>query len=93
MKKLLLLSSLTILLFSCKGNYEEFEECYCGEIISDDAADYSIVATNECSGNDKKFIFEITFNSPDTILKNPILNNQNIYYNIDLELDTKIEIN
>ena len=43
--------------------------------------------------NDKKFIFEITFNSPDTILKNPILNNQNIYYNIDLELDTKIEIN
>ena len=56
MKKLLLLSSLTILLFSCKGNYEEFEECYCGEIISDDAADYSIVAMNECSGTDKKFI-------------------------------------
>jgi len=43
--------------------------------------------------NDKKFIFEITFNSPDTILKNPILNNQNIYYKIDLELDTQIEIN
>jgi len=56
MKKLLLLSSLTILLFSCKGNYEEPVECYCGEIISDDAADYSIVAMNECTGNERKFI-------------------------------------
>jgi len=52
----LLLSSLTILLFSCKGNYEEPVECYCGEIISDDAADYSIVAMNECTGNERKFI-------------------------------------
>jgi|TARA_B110000879_G_scaffold197480_1_gene268240 hypothetical protein len=56
MKKLLILSSLTILLFSCKGNYEDIEECYCGEIISDDAADYSIVAMNECTGNEQKFI-------------------------------------
>ena len=56
MKKLLLLSSLTILLFSCKGNYEEPVECYFGEIISDDAADYSIVAMNECTGNERKFI-------------------------------------
>ena len=56
MKKLLLLSSLTILLFSCKGNYEEPVECYCGEIISDDVADYSIVAMNECTGNERKFI-------------------------------------
>ena len=55
MKKLLLLLSLTILLFSCKGNYEDIEDCNCGRILSDNVDDYSIVIRSDCSGNEKRF--------------------------------------
>jgi hypothetical protein len=53
MKKLLLLLSLTILLFSCKG--DEDEDCNCGRILSDNVEDYSVVIRSDCSGNEKRF--------------------------------------
>ena len=57
MKKLLLLLSLTILLFSCTGNYEEpCETLNCGLIIDDDVSDYSVLIRNDCTGNEESFI-------------------------------------
>ena len=53
MKKLLLLSSLTILLFSCAGNDDE--DCNCGRVLSDNVEDYSVVIRSDCSGNEKRF--------------------------------------
>ena len=43
--------------------------------------------------DEKKLIFEMIFNSPDSSNKFPILDDQNLYYKIDLELNTEIEIN
>ena len=43
--------------------------------------------------NEKKFIFEIIFNSSDNSYNFPVLDFQNLYYKIDLELNTEIEIN
>ena len=43
--------------------------------------------------NEKKFIFEMIFNSSDNSYNFPVLDFQNLYYKIDLELNTEIEIN
>lgn len=43
-----------MILASCKK--EDTRPCNCGLIVSDNAADYSIVIRNECTGNEKKFI-------------------------------------
>ena len=42
---------------------------------------------------EKKFIFEMIFNSSDNSYNFPVLDFQNLYYKIDLELNTEIEIN
>jgi hypothetical protein len=55
MKKRIILS---VILFtavvSCKK--EETTPCNCGEIMSDNAADYSVDIKNDCSGNFKTWI-------------------------------------
>lgn len=52
MKKIILTLAVCSLLFlaSCKK-----EECNCGLILDDNAADYSILIRNECTGNERWF--------------------------------------
>jgi hypothetical protein len=52
MKKLTLIIGLTLVVMSCKKE----DYCNCGEIISDNAINYSITIKNDCSGNEKEFI-------------------------------------
>lgn len=49
MKKLIIIS---LLFVSCKKE----DPCNCGQIVSDNASDYSVTIQNECSGNLKTFI-------------------------------------
>ena len=51
------------------------------------------VHTDQYCGIEKKFIFEMIFNSADKSYNFPVLDFQNLYYKIDLELNTEIEIN
>jgi hypothetical protein len=51
MKKVMFAASI-IMLASCKKE----EICNCGLIKSDNAANYSVVIENDCSGNNKEFV-------------------------------------
>ena len=53
MKKTILAIAIVALISSCKK--EDTSPCNCGVIQSDNAADYSVVIKNECSGNNKTF--------------------------------------
>jgi hypothetical protein len=48
---------LVMTLASCKKEETPTpNKCNCGLVVSDDAADNSVVIRNSCSGNEKKFI-------------------------------------
>jgi hypothetical protein len=55
MKKILIgITALVIILTSC--NKENYMDCNCGLVISDNVQDYSVVIRNDCSDNEKTFI-------------------------------------
>ena len=56
MKKVIVLLASVILLAGC-GKDEEvvIKDCNCGEIVSDNVDDYSVVIKSDCSGNEKSF--------------------------------------
>ena len=54
MKKLTIILSIALLAMSCEK--KEVTPCNCGEIMSDNAADYSVDIKNDFSGNFKTFI-------------------------------------
>lgn len=56
MKKLIYLL-LTVLIISCSDD-DDSRDCNCGEIISDDASNYSVTIRSDCSGNEETFILE-----------------------------------
>jgi ABC-type transporter MlaC component len=53
MKKVIMIMAVALLAMSCE---KEVTPCNCGEIMSDNAADYSVDIKNDCSGNFKTFI-------------------------------------
>ena len=54
MKKIIMIiAALVVMLTSCKK--ETFMDCNCGLILSDNAANYSVVIRNDCSNNEKTF--------------------------------------
>jgi hypothetical protein len=55
MKKLIYLF-LTVLIVSCSS--DDSTDCNCGEIISDDASNYSVTIRSNCSGNEETFILD-----------------------------------
>ena len=54
MKKSIIIAIVALTLGSCKKTKSE-PPCNCGTILSDNAADYSVVIRNECTNNSKTF--------------------------------------
>jgi len=58
MKKILLIALLALGVLACKTKDETLFSgpCNCGNVLSDDSRDYSVVIKSNCSGNEKKWI-------------------------------------
>lgn len=54
MKKVIMIMAVALLAMSCEK--KEVKPCNCGEIMSDNAADYSVDIKNDCSGNFKTWV-------------------------------------
>lgn len=54
MKKILLVLSIAIFMFSCESEFIN-GECNCGLVTSDRISDYSVVIRNNCTDNSKRF--------------------------------------
>lgn len=58
MKKLILVSVVSMSFVGCDKKAEQPEPCNCGIVQSDNVQDYSVVIQNECTGNNKTFVLQ-----------------------------------
>lgn len=58
MKKLILVSVVSLGFVGCDTKTKQPEPCNCGLVQSDNAQDYSVVIQNECTGNNKTFVLQ-----------------------------------
>lgn len=61
MKKIILIAVTGMILTACKKqsttptSSQPNKPCNCGLVVSDNAADYSVIIRNDCSNNEKTF--------------------------------------